>query len=53
MIALELAEGGELFEFISKQGRFNTEICRYYAKQIISTIEYLVEKDVTHRDLKP
>jgi serine/threonine protein kinase len=53
LIVLELAEGGELFEFLSKTGRFTSEVCRVYFKQILSAIKYLVSVDVAHRDLKP
>lgn len=53
LIVLELAEGGELFEFLSKTGRFTPEVCRVYFKQILAAIRYLVSVDVAHRDLKP
>lgn len=53
LIVLELAEGGELFEFISKQGKFKPDVCRAYTKQLISAVKYLVDQGVTHRDIKP
>jgi serine/threonine protein kinase len=53
LIVLELAEGGELFEYISKLGRFTPEVCRTYLKQLISAIKYLADIGVSHRDLKP
>jgi serine/threonine protein kinase len=53
MLVLELAEGGELFEYISKTGRFVPEACRTYFKQLISVIRYLNGINITHRDLKP
>ena len=53
LIVLELAEGGELFDFLSKQGAFKQEVCRTYAKQIIAAVKYLAEVGVSHRDLKP
>lgn len=53
MIVIELADGGQLFEYIEKEGRFAAEACRSYFKQIISAIKYLHGQEVTHRDLKP
>jgi serine/threonine protein kinase len=53
LIVLELAEGGELFDFLSKTGRFIPEVCRVYFKQILLAIQYLVSVNVSHRDLKP
>jgi serine/threonine protein kinase len=50
---LELAEGGELFDYISKTGRFTPEMTRTYAKQLVSAIAYLNQVGITHRDLKP
>ena len=38
IIVLEFAEGGELFEFISKEGRFKPEICRTLFKDLIAAI---------------
>jgi len=29
-LALELAKGGELFEYISQSGEFSEEVARYY-----------------------
>ena len=53
VIVLELAEGGELFDFLSKLGKFTPEVCRAYTKQLVAAIRYLAEVGVSHRDLKP
>jgi serine/threonine protein kinase len=53
LIVLELAEGGELFDYISKTGSFSSELARTYLKQLLSAIAYLSEQGITHRDLKP
>ncbi len=53
LLVLELAEGGELFDFLSKTGRFTPEVCRVYFKQILLAIQYMVSVNVSHRDLKP
>jgi serine/threonine protein kinase len=38
MIILEFAEGGDLFDYMSKQGRFCPEVSRTYIKQLLLAI---------------
>ena len=52
MIVLELAGNGELYDYIAKQGKFSPEVCRYYAKQMIGSLEYFAKNDIAHRDIK-
>ena len=51
-IALEVAAGGELFDFISMTGAFSEDVARYYFHQFIDGLEYLHKKGMSHRDLK-
>eukprot|EP00873_Tetraselmis_striata_P024682 jgi/Tetstr1/444946/TSEL_032764.t1 len=51
-IVMEYAEGGELFDQISKQGRFSEKDARYYFQQLISGVSYCHKSGVCHRDLK-
>lgn len=37
-IVIELAEGGEMFEFLFQTGRFSEEITRFYMAQILDSI---------------
>ena len=53
LVVLELAEGGELFDYLSKTGKFSTELSRFYVKQLLSALSYLTDVGITHRDLKP
>jgi serine/threonine protein kinase len=39
-IVLELANGGELFDFISASGRFEEPLARYFFKEFMSGLEY-------------
>lgn len=50
---LELALGGELFDFVAISGRFEEDLARYYFKQFLEGLDYCHMKGVAHRDLKP
>ena len=51
-IALELAEAGELFDFVANTGRFAEKVSRYYFKQLLDAIKSCHTSGVFHRDLK-
>jgi serine/threonine protein kinase len=53
LIVLELATGGELFEFLSYTGFFEESIARTYFQQLMAGVEFCHAKGVVHRDLKP
>lgn len=52
-LALELAAGGELFDFLAESGAFSEEVARFYFHQLIDAFAYLNEHGISHRDLKP
>ena len=52
-IVLELATGGELFDYVAITGRFSSRIARFYFRQLIEGLSYVHAQGVTHRDLKP
>ena len=52
-LALELINGGELFTYLRGIGRFPVDQARAYIAQIICIFEYLHNKDIVYRDLKP
>lgn len=52
-IVLELALGGELFNYIANTGRFEEPLARYFFKQLLQGLNYCHEMGVAHRDLKP
>lgn len=52
-IVLELVTGGELFDKIVSEGRFNEETARFYFRQLIGGVLYCHSQGVCHRDLKP
>lgn len=52
-LIMEMADGGELFDYIVSRNRLTErQACRIY-QQLISGIEYLSKVKVVHRDLKP
>ena len=52
-IVLELAQGGELFDFVANSGRFEDKVARTYFMQLMDALGYMHLAGVTHRDLKP
>jgi len=52
-IVLELVTGGELFDKIVAEGRFNDETARFYFRQLVEGTLYCHRQGVCHRDLKP
>lgn len=52
-IAMELAEGGDLFDKIEADAGVAEDIAHVYFTQLISAIGYMHSKGVAHRDIKP
>jgi len=52
-IVLELALGGELFDFIANSGNFEEPLARFYFKQMLEGLDFCHQQGVAHRDLKP
>ena len=52
-LILDYAEGGELFEYISKKTKLTEiESCKLF-QDIINGLDYLHQQNIAHRDLKP
>lgn len=52
-IAMELAEGGDLFDKIEADAGVTEDIAHVYFTQLISAIAFMHSKGVGHRDIKP
>ncbi len=50
---LELITGGELFDKIVAEGRFDEPTARFYFRQLLKGVKYCHSQGVCHRDLKP
>jgi singapore isolate B (sub-type 7) whole genome shotgun sequence assembly, scaffold_15 len=52
-IVEELAEGGELFDAISRRTSYSEREAQNLVRTLLYTLRYCHEKGVVHRDLKP
>lgn len=50
---MEFVSGGELFDYIVKQGKLQESEARKFFQQIISGVDYCHRHMIVHRDLKP
>ena len=52
-IAMELAEGGDLFDKIEADAGVTEDIAHVYFTQLVHGVSYMHSKGVGHRDIKP
>ncbi|RMC05863.1 hypothetical protein DUI87_17406 [Hirundo rustica rustica] len=52
-IVLELMEGGELYDRVSRPVKMKEDICKLYFYQMLLAVKYLHDNGIIHRDLKP
>lgn len=50
---MELLRGGELLERIRQKDRFTESEASRIMRQLVSAVNYMHERGVVHRDLKP
>jgi len=53
VMALELAEGGELFDLIYYTGALDEKLSRTFFKQIVAGMQAMHKEQLAHRDIKP
>ncbi|GIL55155.1 hypothetical protein Vafri_10744 [Volvox africanus] len=52
-LVMDYVPGGEFFTHMRDHGRLREEHARFYVAQIVSALEYLHNKGIAYRDLKP
>ncbi|CAO3641170.1 unnamed protein product [Mucor hiemalis] len=52
-MVMDYVPGGELFSVLRKSKRFPDHVAKFYAAEVALAIEYLHNKDIVYRDLKP
>jgi len=50
---MEYVEGGTIRSLLSRLKRFNEDMVRFYAAEIILALNFLHKCDIVHRDIKP
>ena len=50
---IELVQGGELFGLLRTQRYFQEPVAAFYAAIVVSAFEYLHDRSIVYRDLKP
>jgi serine/threonine protein kinase len=50
---LDYCPGGELFFHLSRMGKFNENMAKFYAAELVVALEHLHSLGVVYRDLKP
>ena len=48
----EFCPGGELFDQLVKQDKFNNDQARFYSACVVEAFDYLHQRRIAHRDLK-
>jgi serine/threonine protein kinase len=52
-IALELAQNGEIFDYVAETGRFSEALARHFFHNLVDGLTEMHELGISHRDIKP
>eukprot|EP00927_Polykrikos_kofoidii_P049594 TRINITY_DN43637_c0_g1_i1.p1 TRINITY_DN43637_c0_g1~~TRINITY_DN43637_c0_g1_i1.p1 ORF type:complete len:752 (-),score=141.79 TRINITY_DN43637_c0_g1_i1:70-2325(-) len=53
VLVLQHCPGGSVQQLINQEGRLHEKIARHYTAEVLLALEYLHDRDVVFRDLKP
>lgn len=51
-LGMELVAGGEILDQIRLRQGFDQEMTRFYAAEMVESLEYLKSQSIVHRDFK-
>jgi serine/threonine protein kinase len=52
-LSFEYVQGGEIFRLLRKERYFPNDVALFYTTEIILSLEYMHNKQIAYRDLKP
>lgn len=52
-IVMEHCSGGELYDYVSKNGKITEQDAAIIVSKLIKVVKYLNTRNISHRDLKP
>lgn len=50
---MDYVVGGELFSHLRRSGRFEDDVAKFFAAEIVLALEYMHSHNIAYRDLKP
>ena len=53
LLVQDIIEGGELYDLVKKEKKFEVKEAAFILKQLLSAVVYMHENKIVHRDLKP
>ena len=52
-LAFEYVQGGEIFRLLRRENMFPNDVALFYITELVIALEYLHERKIAYRDLKP